>query len=267
MKTRVPTDAELAVANSLNKIFSANIPAGRHIILAAISAALRGHKADAEWIKQNVSHLAEDVQEDAYNRYLASEKGAWKLAFSRTFAPMINKTASAEAFALAMADQFFALDKFFLSRTQSRRSRAGTAFEIFMQDVFIRLGYPFTPQPKLDGNPDFVLPSIEHYRHNPLDVIVFTVKRSLRERWRQVATEATKGRGFFLATIDEKTSIGDIQYMQGERIFLVVPERIKMKFEHYRRAPHVISFEEFFRDHLDPAMIKWARNGAIKSQT
>ncbi len=51
--------------------------------------------------------------------------------------------------------------------------------------------------------------------------------------------------------------------MQGLRIFLVIPERIKKEVAHYGKAPNVLTFEEFFLDYLDPAMKRWKRNGAL----
>lgn len=38
---------------------------------------------------------------------------------------------------------------------------------------------------------------------NAPDATIFTIKGTLRERWRQIVTEGTRGLGFFLATIDE----------------------------------------------------------------
>jgi len=107
------------------------------------------------------------------------------------------------------------------------------------------------------GEPDFSLPSIEHFRNDPPDCIIFTVKRTLRERWRQIVTEGTRGLGFFLATIDEKIATRDLAEMLKSRIRLVVPARVKASRKDYAGAPNVITFENFFRDHLDPAMARW----------
>jgi hypothetical protein len=94
-----------------------------------------------------------------------------------------------------------------------------------------------------------------------MDCIIFTVKRTLRERWRQIVTEGTRGYLFFLATIDEKISSKQLQEIQSHRIYVVVPERIKN--ETYSAHSNVISFETFFEQHVDPAMRRWQKNKVI----
>jgi hypothetical protein len=113
------------------------------------------------------------------------------------------------------------------------------------------------------GQPDFVLPSLEHFRRNPPDAIIFTIKRSLRERWRQIVTEGTRGLGFFLATIDEKIAARDLEAMLEARIRIVVPARIKAVRPDYDAAVNVITFENFFQFHLDPAMQRWRSVGVV----
>jgi len=70
-----------------------------------------------------------------------------------------------------------------------------------------------------------------------------------------VVTEANKGYGFFLATIDEKVSQSQIEQMARHKVFMVVPQ--KLKNEKYSGYYSVLSFEEFFARHLDPAMQRW----------
>jgi hypothetical protein len=82
-------------------------------------------------------------------------------------------------------------------------------------------------------------------------------KRTLRERWRQIVTEGTRGLGFFLATIDEKITEAQLQEMKANRIYLVVGGRLKNDNEKYRQALNVITFEDFFRHYLDPAIQRW----------
>lgn len=151
------------------------------------------------------------------------------------------------------------LNDFFLSLSQSRKSRAGKAFEDIHNELFKRLGYPFDEQVPIDGKPDFVMPSKKHYDDNPLDCIVFTAKRTVRERWKQIVTEGSKGMGFFLATIDRDISQNQLREMMRNRIYLVVPKNIKDEF--YADAKNVFSFSQFFRDKLDPALQVWRRNG------
>jgi hypothetical protein len=239
----MPSDQELEVLQALKNEFSALIPSGRAIAAAAVAAALSGHELDQAWIKENFSRLVESVQEDAYFYYLDAEQRSWESAFRNVFGQMVDREGTVDDLLNLISSNFYALDKFFLSRTNSRRVRAGIAFELLLDTLFTKLHYPFTPQPRIDGNPDFVLPSIEHYQNHSADAIVFTAKRTLRERWRQIVTEGARGLGFFLATIDEGVSSGDLAEMRLSRIYLVVPERMKSGIPRYQSALNVISFE------------------------
>lgn len=231
--------------------------------MEAVETALRDHTSDRAWIKDNFSRLVESVQIRAYEGYLEHEKSAWQQAFESVFGPKLRECNAPEMIARIVSDHFYALDKFFLSRTQSRRSRAGIAFELLLHELFTRLGYPFTFQPRIDGKPDFVFPSVDYYRENAPDAIIFTAKRSLRERWRQIVTEGARGLGFYLATIDEDVTQAALGEMKSSRIHLVVPDRQKSEITRYADGLNVISFEDFFLDHLDPKIAKWRRNGII----
>jgi hypothetical protein len=90
-----------------------------------------------------------------------------------------------------------------------------------------------------------------------MDCIIFTIKRTLRERWRQIVTEGTRGLGFFLATIDEAVGKNDLDAMRVSRVYLVVPKQLKQNIEAYADALNVITFEDFFKLYLDPAMVRW----------
>ena len=132
-------------------------------------------------------------------------------------------------------------DRFFLSMAQSRRTRAGNSFESLQNALFKELAYPFDEQKVINGKPDFIMPSYEHFKRNPIDCIIFTAKRTLRERWRQIVTEGTRGLGFFLATIDQKVTSSQLAEMHQNRIYLVCPESIKI--EKYNDKVNVLSYK------------------------
>lgn len=161
-----------------------------------------------------------------------------------------------------MGEYFKLFDTFFLSLAQSRKSRAGRSFEAIHNALFKELSYPFDEQKVINGKPDFIMPSYGHFLENPIDCIIFTAKRTLRERWRQIVTEGTRGLGFYLATIDEGISSNQLTEAHNNRIYIVCPSRIKNQF--YKDKVNVLSFTQFFKDHLDPAMERWKRNNVIK---
>jgi hypothetical protein len=252
------------VKDLLFNAFRRKIPSGQRIIRQATERALGQHGGDPEWIKANFSGLIEQIQISAYEEYLKAEDSVGQEIMAEVFLPIIQADTNAEDALRLVFSHFKALDKFYLSLTQGRRTRAGSAFEYVIRDLFERLQYPFTRQALIDGTPDFLLPSIEHYQRHAADCIIFTVKRTLRERWRQIVTEGRRGLGFFLATIDATVSVRDLAEMNESRIHLVIPERLKRETPRYENAPNVISFEYFFRFHLDPAMERWRDGGLLR---
>jgi hypothetical protein len=257
-----PSSDELVLA-TLRQAFRAAIPTGSVIAARAIASAIAGHEEDPAWIKGNFSRLVEDIQIAAYEEYLVAERTAGEAAIIQAFTPLVDANATATETLEAVANRFGALDRFYLGLTQGRRPRAGKAFELLIREFFIRLRYPFTAQASIDGQPDFVIPSVDHYRNNPMDCVVFTIKRTLRERWRQIVTEGARGLGFFLATIDEGIAARDLQEILDSRIILVVPIRVKQSRADYADAMNVITFEFFFEHHMDPAMRRWIASGVI----
>ncbi len=238
------------------------LPSGYDICVVAMKDVLGIKQDNKEWIKKNFSSLVEKVQINAYNLYLNAERPAAIAALKNVLGKKIKKGAGIDDFFNVLENNFWALDKFFLGLTQGRRPRAGNAFEHVINVLFRTIGYPYTPHPVINGQPDFLLPSVEHFRENPMDCIIFTVKRTLRERWRQITTEGTQGHQFFLGTIDENVANRDLPEMLKNRIYLVVPRSIKKKC--YLKGRNVISFETFFKYHLDPAMARWKADNIIK---
>ena len=244
-------------------IFRKQILSPTDVIEKAIRLKLVPPGNTPEHIKLNFSSLIENLQWDAYDIYLEEESATGKKTIEEFIRKKISPSATVDDVIHAVSSMFTELDRFFLSLTQSRRPRAGKAFEIIIRTLFKNLDYPFDEQQIINGQPDFLMPHRRHYDTNPMDSIIFTAKRTLRERWRQIVTEGTRGLGFFLATIDETISVSQLTEMLHHRIYLVVPERIKKETANYRAKPNVISFEHFFIHHLDPAMTRWKAGGII----
>ncbi len=198
-------------------------------------------------IKSMFSSLVDQMSDQIYERYLHYEN----LSGQKLTDDLIARDGTIS---------FEDMKSLHMSISQSRKTRAGKAFEFIIGEMFKRLHYPFEPQQLVDGaTPDFLMPSYAHFEENPIDCIIFTAKRTLRERWRQIVTEANKGYAFFLATIDPKVTNNQINEAMKHKIYFVMPENLVSKNEHYKCSPNVITFEQFFEDHLDPAVRRWSR--------
>lgn len=216
-----------------------------------------------EQIKKNFDSMLYETEKEAYKIYLGHEQEYGEKVFKVWVDELMSdgRLTNTSDISSVLGANFKLLNAFFLSLSQSRKSRAGKSFEDIHNALFKKLSYPFDEQRVINGKPDFIMPSYDHYINNAPDCIIFTAKRTLRERWRQITTEGTRGLGFFLATIDEKLSSVQLAEMQRNRIFIVCPENIKE--QEYGDMVNVLSFKQFFKDYLDPAMERWTRNGII----
>lgn len=214
------------------------------------------YKLTPTFIKSNFDELLVEMEKLGYKYYLEEQKKVnvelLKEILSEKFIRQKDKGVAGLQKLIEVS--FTMLDDFFRSLGQSRKSRAGQSFEENLKWLFKKLSYPFDEKILINGRPDFLLPGVAEYKRNPMNCIIFTAKRTLRERWRQIVTEGTRGLGFFLATLDDDKSTDEISEMMKHRIYMVVPESMKHAVINYKHAPNVISFKEFFRDHLDPAL-------------
>lgn len=221
------------------------------------------YKYSLDEIKDNFDALLEETEKEAYRLYLEYEQKYGKKVFEIFINELVKsgELNKVEDTGNILGNYFKLFDKFYLSIAQSRKTRAGKGFEKIHNSLFKILNYPFDEQVVINGKPDFLMPSAKHYQKNPMDCIIFTAKRTLRERWRQIVTEGTRGLGFYLATIDEDITASQLKEMLDHRIYLVCPENIKNRC--YPDKINVLSFRQFFKDHLDPKIESWKRNKII----
>lgn len=215
-------------------------------------------------IRQHFDALVSEIEEEAYKVYLKYELIYGQRVLEAFIQELLDSgeiTSLTEA-STVIGKYFPSFDRFCLSLAQGRKSRAGSTFEKIHNSLFRQLGYPFDEQRVINGKPDFIMPSEEHFFRNAMDCIIFTSKRTLRERWRQIVTEGTRGTGFFLATIDPKITKSQLAEMLKNRVYIVCPQSIRL--ERYSDIDNVLSFDQFFTDHVEPAIARWKRNGIIK---
>lgn len=256
------TDEEQAISARIFDLAKAEIPTAKRISEITLDRLLGDRANDVGYIKENFSKLVSDAQILAYRVYQEHEAVASAKAMRGVISEYLPEGAGSDDVFDFLKNRFGVLDRFFLSLTQSRRPRAGQTFEQIVSRLFDALSYPYTPQPELgESRPDYVLPSIEHYQSYAADCIIFTCKRTLRERWRQVVTEGATGQSFYLATIDEKLSAAELSRMKERKVVVVVPAELNA--ERYADALNVISFETFLNHHLDAAMGRWRAAGTI----
>src|SRR3972149_5325900 len=109
-----------------------------------------------------------------------------------------------------------ALRQVFLSISQSRMTRGGKDFELQIEGLLRLAGVPFDKQERQDRT-DLILPSVAVFQQNVNIAAVVSVKRTLRERWAEVAEELFNLRSpnVFLFTPGGGVSRGHIDRICG----------------------------------------------------
>lgn len=152
-----------------------------------------------------------------------------------------------------------------LSSTNSRRSRAGTTFEILIEKALEIYGYPFQNQSalgsdffskhKIGKKVDLVIPGRNQYESRRSGCAIVSVKTSLRERWQEVVEELQRSNvpHIYLATLDEGISNNQVDIMKQYNITLIV--RASEKKLKFTNSGTVCSFQTFY-DEVVPHLIQ-----------
>ncbi len=200
---------------------------------------------------ENIDDLIIRVHDRIYEDYKSYEEKEASRAIKKYFENEIDIGAVTNDRLLeVISSRYSELNTFTLSLSQARKSRAGKTFEKILYNFFNKLSIPFSFQPEVDGRPDFIIPGIDDYHNTPQDCLVITAKRTVRERWRQVATEGARGYRFMLATIDDKISKNALNKMRENQITLVIPEQLISDTDHYSSSNIIISYKKLFSNYI-----------------
>jgi hypothetical protein len=148
----------------------------------------------------------------------------------------------------------------FLSRSQSRKQRGGLDFQEQIKHMFQLAGLPFEEQTR-EYHTDFVIPSQQFFARDRTRAIIFSVKRTLRERWQEVVQELyhTNCPNVYLATANESNKISQETHIEGLRRFnmhLVVWDDVKQS--KFPDEPMVRSYTDFATQDIQTFRGFWA---------
>lgn len=149
-------------------------------------------------------------------------------------------------------DSVEAFVSFAHSVTNRRKSRAGRSLELHARQIFAEEGvqHSWTERTEDKRTPDFIFPSIEHYRQArwPADKLrMLAAKTTCKDRWRQVLNEAARIPVKHLLTLQEGVSIPQFREMKAEGVQLVVPSKLHVKYPEKLRS-ELISLETFIAE-------------------
>jgi hypothetical protein len=138
---------------------------------------------------------------------------------------------------------------------QSRMARGGLATESIIYRLIDLLGIPCekkVPYPGRDGETlDIVIPDKARLKRNPSNAVIISVKRNVRERWREIVGEATILRevhnipdNIWFATITCDISEYIVKSMIGLRIRVYIPDECYEEFKQFGAAPLSQMFDD-----------------------
>lgn len=148
---------------------------------------------------------------------------------------------------------------FFKSISQSRMTRAGGSFENHVKYLFELLKYPFDTQTLLNGKVDYVIPSETAFRKNRTACVVISIKRTLRERWKQVVGElaSTNAGKIYMMTADNEISSSKVNEMKKHNMNLVIWD--ELKDSQFQKYYNVSGFSQFVKIDLPSSRKMWER--------
>lgn len=149
----------------------------------------------------------------------------------------------------------------FLSVSQGRKSRGGKSFEDQFACLLTLAGFPYARQHR-EYRTDFTLPSDGAFERNRTVCAVASLKRTLRERWQEVAGELTQLRApnVFLVTADPRVSDGHVRGIcDANLLHLVVWDEVKAK--KFPRHPRVLGYTQFAGERLPQLQEQWRNQG------
>jgi hypothetical protein len=151
------------------------------------------------------------------------------------------------------------------SFSQSRMTRAGGSSQYHLQALLEIAGFKsqFQKQQTLNGTVDFLFPSRDVWERDRRRCVVVSMKRTLRERYKQVFEELKRTGGltvYLLVTETYQEALRDITVpkvdkLNKENIYLVVRDEIKEK--RFSQKSNVISFSAFVNEELPNRQKQW----------
>jgi hypothetical protein len=179
-------------------------------------------------IENHFWNVLRAFEQEAYRLYLEYEQRALEKLKQDCINSMPPDTSLRHAL-----DTGFPLALEFEHRAaQSRKARAGNSFERAVPFLLNKIGIPCEKPLKEDRDRfkkiDFIIPSVAYARTHMDEAIFLSIKRTIRERWRQVSIEKNMGYVLLVSMSDEKdlseAKIGDLD---NDHIMLYVPDEIK----------------------------------------
>ena len=169
---------------------------------------------------------------------------AWMEREEQLFRRLERRIVDARLRSGFVADDVTDVDGFFsfsISMQNRRKARAGLALENHLEALFKahQLRFDRGKETENRNKPDFLFPGQAEYRNPSFPAARLTMlgaKSTLKDRWRQVLSEATRIETKHLLTLEPGVSTNQTDEMQAKRLQLVVPTGVQKTYTDAQRG-------------------------------
>lgn len=213
------------------------------------------HLEDTEFFMKNASMIIETLLEKCCESFYPLEKEFTNTMLQKLVSnSYINSLNGLDAITWFIENYPEHIYKLTLSNTQNRRSRARKEFASIIEMVLIGANISMDSQGNigkqvfvdtcLGKSVDIVFPGAIEYTLDKRNIVLISVKTTLREGWQEILEEMgrTEAREMFLATLDESISSEVIQNLCNANIQIVTTKRNKQN--NYSTFNSVLAFED-----------------------
>ncbi len=165
------------------------------------------------------------IIDDQLMTLIESEYKLFKLAEQKLCKPDISRR-------FESVDEFVEVASTIMNR---RKTRAGRSLENHVAYLLKEAKIPFDLRPSVDGKvqPDILIPGKKQYLDPAYPVnklYVIGIKRTCKDRWRQVLSEAKRIPTKHILTIQPAISVAQLKEMHEKHVNLIVPKRLQMDY-------------------------------------
>lgn len=202
------------------------IPDNEKIVYEALNGITK--KLTPQYVEKNFYKILLQVMKSGYKIFLEHEEKAKMKSLE-----LIEKKYSEKNKDDKNKILFFSGINFENSASQMRKSRAGGAFEIYVEKLLAYIGIPSEKASGKFGKTlkgtDRLVPSVKMAIEQPDRAKFLSMKTTLAERWRQVVQEQNRGWAVYLVTLDENLSADKAEEINKSGIVLFVRDELKSK--------------------------------------
>lgn len=211
----------MATIDDLRKLRRRRMPSSRQVVEETIRR-LHFDRTDPEFVRRHFNQLLREVFERT-------------LDVLEEYEEQVDIAVLKQAGFKLTPQRYRLLREYFLSVSQSRKQRGGKDFELQVQALLERANIPFEAQPR-EERVDLILPNRQLWERDRARAVLLSLKRTLRERWRQVADELQMLRcpNTYLVTAEESLTESVVQEIFRRNIYIVVWNEVKESYGNHK---------------------------------